>query len=126
MRKLLLVLATVALSVQSFAAPTAYELAQGLVTIMNANNEADGPYKFLVCKTLGEYYGNEDYSKERSVSEYLVMREGGEIDEVFQVNYSVVTSFAFVAESITRLNSSKTDKLSCPEGSYEIYQAIHN
>jgi len=108
----------------SFAAPTGYELSQALVTITNANNEADGPYEFLVCQTDGNFYDSEDFTQMRSVSEYLVLRKGGEIDDVFQVNYSVITSYAFVVESINRLNHAIVTDFSCPEGTYEVYTEV--
>jgi hypothetical protein len=109
-------------SAQSFAAPTAYELSQALVTLTNANNEADGPYSFLVCQTDGNFYDSEDFTQMRSVSEYLVLRKGGEIDDVWQVNYSVITSYAFVVQSINRLNSAVVTNFACPQGTYQVYQ----
>ena len=116
-----LLLSIIFFAAPSFAAPTPYELAQALVTITNANNEADGPYQFLVCQTDANFYDHEDFTQMRSVSEYSVLRKGGEIDDVFQVNYSVITSYAFVVESINRLNHTFSSTFACPEGTYQAY-----
>jgi len=121
MKKIILTLTAILASTSAFAAPTQYELSQALVTLTNANNEADGPYSFLVCQTEGSFYEAEEFSIERSVSEFLVLRSGGETDGVFQVNYSVVTSYAFVVQSIIRLNHKVVSDFVCPENTFQVY-----
>lgn len=119
---------TLLLSVNTFAAPTNYELAQALVTITNANYEGDGYLQFLVCASQGKFYGDveEDYLNSRTVSEYMVLTKGGDFEKTFQVNYSVVTSHAFVLQSLTRLNSMDVDDFACPAGAYEVYSDMIN
>jgi len=124
MKFFVLALSVSLFSASSYAAPTPYEIGEGLVTIANANNEMDGPFKFKVCASDAPSFGNSDSSEDKNVSEYLVLRNGGDSEdkeEAFQVSYSVITSYGYVVESIVRLNSRFVKSFSCPKGTYVVY-----
>jgi len=122
MKKILLLIAVAFIGTPSFAAPTTYELTQGLVTFMNANNEGDGVFDFLVCDIGSiDLAGTTDKPEDlRTQITYTVLRKDplGDID---QTTYTtVIVGPRYDIESVAKADSGEAQSFKCPEGSDEV------
>lgn len=98
-----------------FAGPTHHGLAQSLVQIANANNEADGPLSHQVCfydvlSPTGK--ATEDKNQYRAL--VITRFSEGKKSAVIAHNYSLIVGGYWVAEAIFYVGAERLEKFACP------------
>lgn len=120
MKKLVTVLCLV-LNGFVMAAPTPHDMVKGLITMSDANNEADGPFNYKACiKSLGSFENPADWIDSKSMYQVSIISssDGGEL---YSKNYQVTVGYGWQMKSLNLLGANKVQAdQGCGQSDWEL------